>query len=86
MTKIFALDKGQTAADLIEEIAGESQPLYLYYYEDINRSWLIISQVEIPDEDLDGVAYDLIEEYEEDNDDDYDYTADDRNYDIANGR
>lgn len=68
MTKLYDLDKGQTASDLVEELADLPQPLYLYYYDDTRGDWLVISEVEIPDDDLESVIFQLIENYDEEND------------------
>lgn len=62
-TKIYNLDD-VNILDTIETITEGPQPVYLYYYSG-DSDYLLVSEKEIDEDDLETVANDLIKDLEE---------------------
>ena len=63
-TRIYRLED-EILDELVEEVTSLPQPLYQYYYESDGLTYLLVSTVEIPEEDQESVSEDLINDLED---------------------
>ena len=65
--KLYKLDDIELD-ELVTDLADRPQPLYFYEYEDNNNTWLLVSEREINEDDIESVFTSRIDDYQEEED------------------
>ena len=70
MTKLYN-EEDFDLSDFVSEIIDLRQPIFVYAYSDELNNFILVSEVEIDDEDLESVFELQIKEYYKNNDGDW---------------